>query len=101
MCRPQSWALLSRSQLSRRSTPPPLQTYRAWQLKSVNWRRSKLIERLGIAGVMLALAALSLAPRPSAYAQTPQVAAAATQAQTMITAAVSDAVRATLAGNTR
>ncbi|MGA8497162.1 MAG: protease pro-enzyme activation domain-containing protein [Xanthobacteraceae bacterium] len=63
--------------------------------------RRKLIERLGITGVMLAIAALSLALRPSAYAQTPPVAAAAAQALPMITAAVNDAVRATLAGNTR
>jgi subtilase family serine protease len=67
----------------------------------VNRRRRKLIERLGIAGVMLAIAALSLALRPSAYAQTPPVAAAAAPAQPMITAAVNDAVRAALAGNTR
>ncbi len=50
---------------------------------------------------MLAIAALSFALRPSAYAQTPPVAAAAAPAQPMITAAVNDAVRATLAGNTR
>ena len=50
---------------------------------------------------MLAIAALSLALRPSAYAQTPPVAAAAAPAQPMITAAVNDAVRATLAGNRR
>jgi hypothetical protein len=67
----------------------------------VNRRRRKLIERLGIAGVLLAMAALSLALRPSAYAQTPPVAAAAAPAQPMITAAVNDAIRATLAGNTR
>jgi Pro-kumamolisin, activation domain/Divergent InlB B-repeat domain len=67
----------------------------------VNKRRNKLIERLGIAGVMLVIAVLSLALRPSAYAQTPSVAAAAAQAQPMITAAVNDAARATLAGNTR
>ena len=48
---------------------------------------------------MLAIAALSFTLRPSAYAQTPPVAAAATQP--MITAAVNDAVRATLAGNRR
>jgi hypothetical protein len=63
--------------------------------------RRKLIERVGIAGATLAIAALSLALRPSAYAQTPPVAAAAAQAAPMITAAVNEAVRATLAGNTR
>ena len=50
---------------------------------------------------MLALAALSLALRPSAYAQTPPVGAAAAPAQPMITAAVNEAIRAPLAGNTR
>src|SRR5580700_9313717 len=50
---------------------------------------------------MLALAALSLALRPSAYAQTPPVGAAAAPAQPMIIAAVNEAIRAPLAGNTR
>jgi len=63
--------------------------------------RRKLIERLGIGGFTLAIAALSFALRPSAYAQTPPVAAAAAPAQPMITAVVNNAVRATLAGNTR
>jgi hypothetical protein len=48
---------------------------------------------------MLAIAALSLVLRPSAYAQTPPAAAAL--AQPMITAAVNDADRAPLAGNMR
>ena len=63
--------------------------------------RRKLIERLGIAGFTLAIAALSFALRPSAYAQTPPFATAAAPAQPMITAVVNNAVRATLAGNTR